>query len=349
MYKPPFSRKYRHKSTRHFVTDSPRRLRTRKAFPWRPVLSITLSILLVLTVAFVWGSSLKRKSDAYRASVEKNAWTLDTQVVPLSQVHVPDFRGPSFSPGEALGRVTAHKAYTGVFLHITQDADGTLNYALPLAEHASLRVAEGAPTLSSEASRIHAAGLTVTGIYEVRCMDIAYTSQPALFAYQRGLDMGIIVHMAEAGVDDILLVGLPYGDDATDAQTIDFLTECKQLLEISSVASRSPAIGVLIEQDGLALRLHEAESHDDLPSESEEDMLFAGRMTPSRLLTVCDYLVLDIRDIPPEQADEILKKVSYAYVRYSLRLMSNHPDVISQAELHGFTRIMEQLSSSSVS
>ena len=333
------AKKYRHKSTRRFVSASPRMRRPRRPGAFRPLIILCVVAVLTVTVALIWGSALKRRSDAYRESVEPDAWTLGEEVPALPSLTVSDFRGVSLSPGQSVDGVTAAGKYSGVVLTLSPDASGCLPYRLPLAEGSALTTAEGAPALESEVSRLHRAGLTVAGVFTVRCLGSDYTADPALAAYQRGLELGLLVNIANAGVDDILLVGLPYGNDNADARTLNFLTDLKQSL---GYADHQPAIGVAMGPDGFAARPEEVTENSDASPESESNgQLYAGRLTPGRMLTVCDYLALDLRGYEAVSAEAVLKNIRYAYARYALRLLCDDPTVTEEAEQHGFTRIME--------
>ena len=59
------------------------------------------------------------------------------------------------------------------------------------------------------------------------------------------------------------------------------------------------------------------------------------------MLTVCDYLALDLREYDAVSAEAVLKNIRYAYARYALRLLCGDPSVTEETEQHGFTRIME--------
>ena len=66
-------------------------------------------------------------------------------------------------------------------------------------------------------------------------------------------------------------------------------------------------------------------------------------ITPARILNVCDYLAMDLRDRTADEVSAILPHIRYTYVRYSLRLLVDQrtPAIAENAESHGFERIFE--------
>ena len=70
--------------------------------------------------------------------------------------------------------------------------------------------------------------------------------------------------------------------------------------------------------------------------------IYAGELTPGRMLKVCDYLTLDTRGYG-DSINQLLLGMQYAYVRYSLRLLMpvSAPAAITTAASRGFGRILE--------
>ncbi len=325
--------------SRRYTTGSTRR---RRSLPrpgaWRPVFLICLLAVLVVSAALIWGSTLKKQSDAYRAGAEANAWTLDESQDAWPAVTVSDhFRGMSLRPGESTDKLSASSQYNGAVLTLSATDEGVLAYDLSQVSVPDITIQSGAEALDTVVSRLHKMGLTVSGVFRIRSLDTAFTSDPALMAVRRGVELSLLVSCAQAGVDDILLLGLPYGDDSSDARTLDFLREVKALM---GYTGHQPAIGVALAPDGFAQRGEELNDGED-NGRSDTDTVYAGRLTPGRMLTVCDYLAIDLRDVPAEHAEEFLYDIQYAYVRYALRLLIADPAVVAEADRHGMARIEE--------
>ena len=125
--------------------------------------------------------------------------------------------------------------------------------------------------------------------------------------------------------------GLPAGDEIADGLATAFLADLKALLaELES----PPALGVALLPACFTV---EGET------ETEAGSPYAGSLTPARMLNVCDYVAMDLRDCDASEVASILPRIPYAYVRYSLRLLldRNTPAAVEDTLSHGFTRIFE--------
>ena len=296
------------------------RLRVSRNVRRRAVVTVAVC-LAVVAVALIWGSALKRRSDAYRAGLEADAWTASTQAA-LRQITVPDFRGGAIPPDGELPGLPADAS--GAVVTLSENPDGQLGYAFPTAATAGLTVAEGAPTPEAEVGRLHRAGLRVLGIFRVQCLDDVYRADPAAAVLRRGVELSLLTSAARAGVDELLLLGIPCGNDDADARALDFLRELKQLL-----ADSGTALGVALPADAFV----RAED-----STGAGIVQYTGWRTPGRMLSVCDYLALDLRTADSDSAGELLRGFRFTYARYALRLLVADAAVSETADAHGMRR-----------
>ena len=319
-----------HKRSRYSRRATKRRMALRIPTHVGRIVAVVLAAVGVVALALVWGSILKAKSDDYRAAEEAGEWTVEENVPPVLPVHVPAVRACAIDVGEGVGFL--RDRYNGVVLAL-RDMEGKLIFSSRVAEVAGMTVAD-LPDLSTELTRISRSEMYVIGTFAVTSFSEA---DPALAAYARGLEMALIRELAESGIDDILLTGLPAGSDSADALTVDYLCDLSVLL--SDIPDR-PAIGVALPLS--AFETEEAENEKE--AEEEIDVpVYAGRLTPGRLLRACDYLAMDLRGIDPVTAEQNLPHVAYPYTRYALRLVLSKEatELIAATTSHGFDRLVE--------
>lgn len=302
------------------------------------MIAAVLAAAAVVAVALVWGNYLKAESDAYRQQMELGEWTLDPEVPPAIPVTVPDIRAVAIKPEGNVGDILIAGDCQGVIMTLNAE-DGTLLYSSAIGAQAGMTVHAEAISPADDVARVSKRGLRVICAFTVtwhRAEDAAART------YLRGLELALLREYAEAGMNDLLLFGLPAGNDESDAVAVAFLQDLRALLADLPIP---PAVGV-------ALPL-EAFSSDgtDIPAEdgtvpglpADTPPLYAGNVTPARLLTACDFLAADMRTLPPDGVAEVLPHIRYAYVRYALRLLvdKNTPEAAEEALSHGFERVFE--------
>ena len=289
------------------------------------ILGCVAAAALVAALALVWGSYLKAEADARHAAAERGEWTLDPETATPIPVDVPDIRAVSIKPQGNVGDILIAGEHDGVILPLGS-ASGTLNYTSSVAAEAGLSMAPDAVSLPEDVARVQKRGLNVTAVFTVTCFE---ETDPALRAYRRGLELALLREYAGAGMDDILLLGLPAGDSASDGLSMGFLTELRTLL---ADLENPPALGAALSLACI-----------DGGGTETETSPYAGNLTPARILKACDYVALDLRGCTEEEAAAVLPRISYAYVRYSLRLLLNRqtPASAEDALSHGFERIFE--------
>ena len=207
------------------------------------------------------------------------------------------------------------------------------------------------PSLKTDVDRVAKRELNVTCAFIVTCFDAENT---ATHTYLRGLEIALLREYAESGMDDILLLGLPAGSDEEDARSMEFLRDLRETL---SDLPEPPAIGVALGLHTLTTKDHvipplpetELSTEDETSTvppvriPTDEIPHYVGDVTPARLLSVCDYLAVDLRALTMEEVDVVLPHLPYAYTRYSLRLLvdKNTPAIAEEILSHGFERVFE--------
>ncbi len=293
------------------------------------ILGALAACILVAALALVWGSHLKAEADARAAAAERGEWTLDAETTTPIPVEVPDIRAVSIRPQGNVGDILIAGNHGGVILPLGS-ARGTMSYLSSVASAAGLSVSAEAVSLPEDVARVQKRDLNVTAAFTVTCFA---ETDPALRAYRRGMELALLREYAAAGMDDMLLFGLPAGDKASDELAVAFLAELKTLLgDLES----PPALGVALAPACFA-------AADGAETETGTPPPYAGSLTPARILGACDYIAMDLRDCTEEEVAATLPRISYVYVRYSLRLLLNRqaPAAVTDALSHGFERIFE--------
>lgn len=307
------------------------------SLPPRGVLiTVIIACSLSIVAALIWGLALKRQSDAYHAAHEADAWTVEPSPSVPYPITVPPVRGVMLASGASTEGLGGRNGCSNVTLTLTREADGCLPYALPIAIAQNIPTRDGARTFSDEVRRFHAAGVTVTCLFRVTCLDPAVRNDPSLAPLLRGIELALLTDAASSGADELLLEGLPCGDDASDAMSADFLRELKTCL---SALTRQPAVGVVLDPEAFALRAAERGETSSAAgtSDGEQSLIYAGSLTPGRLRSVCDFLALDLRGETEDSLPAVLKGFRYAYARFSLRLLLPRAADEETARSHGMT------------
>ena len=330
----PLRKKKEPRDSQHYARGSTKKRTRRKRFirPWQ-ILVPTLSGLLAIALALVLGNYLQAKSDEYREQGDGD-WLTPAETVESLPVPVPDIRAISISPEGNVGDILIEGNHGGVILPLC-DSTGIPLYASKVASAAGMAVSPSAPSLTDDVARISRRELNVTVVYTVTCFS---SPDAAISTYRRGLDLALLRECAEARPGDILLLGLPYGSDAADRQAMEFLAELKTLLADLPAA---PAIGVSLPPSAFA---------SDSADKTADTPLYAGNLSPARLLTYCDYVAMDLRSTSAVGIATLLPDIRYAYTRYSLRLLINIDDqvAVSNTVEKGFDRVFEMAPSASV-
>ncbi len=284
------------------------------------ILCCAAAAVAVVALALVWGSYLKAESDAYHAAAERGEWTLDTGIASLDPpASVPDGCALAIKPEGNVGDILLTGSHNGVIMTLTS-ADGLLPYASEIGRTAGLSEAPEAVSLAQDVARVKNRGLRVICAFTVTCLD---AEDPAVRAYRRGLELALLREYAAAGMDELLLRGLPAGNDEADRLAMEFLRDLRALL---ADLPSPPAVGVALS-----------------PACFRSGETYAGNITPARILSACDSIAMDLCAMTADKVSALLPEINYAYVRYSLRLLTdkNTPAIAADAISHGFTRVFE--------
>lgn len=317
---------------RRYAASATRRRRLRiSRDTWRRILLCLLTAAFVIAVALMWGTVLKRRSDRHHSALVNDLWTVGNER-PLVRVDVPDFRGGTILSDGSVSDIPTDS--NGVAIFLSENAEGMYNYVSQTTSAAGLAVVGGAPTLSSEVDRLHRAGLRVLGIFEVQCLNSLYLADPTAAVLRRGIEQSLLAAASQAGIDEILLTGIPCGNTSEDTRAVAFLSEVRQLL-----ADSGTALGVALPTEVFVREEGETTPNLYAQDATEEGISqYTGWLTPGRMLSVCDYLTVDLRESSARDAEEILRGFRFAYVRYSLRLLVSDADTSSYADAHGMRR-----------
>lgn len=290
----------------------------------RPILKKQILIwgaacLVIIVAALVWGNYLKTESEALRNAESAGEWSLNTEIAIPLPVDAPEFHAGFAAPTQKM-QTTQKLDYDAATFDLGS-CISPLPYAVELPTVSGMTVADGAPALASETGRFHRANLSVVGVFTVVSLEAESKAEEQLL---HGMEMSLLTLYAEAGIDSFLLLGL--SQNTANAQA--YLADVKALL-----ASVAPSVSV-----GVALP---PDAFEGGAADTADGAVYAGNPFPGQILAVCDYLALDLRNC--QDPDAILSYVSYAYMRYSLRLLTplERPEVAAAAIGHGFGRIWE--------
>ena len=305
------------------------------------LIAVTFAALTVIALTLLCGNYLKEKSDAYREAVANRDWNVGDPADPMKPITVPNLRAISIQPGGNVGDILIAGKHDGVILPLGSVRQA-LCYPSDVGSKMHIPTKADSPDLGDDVDRIQKRDLNVTCIFTVTCFE---EEDVAMAVYVRGLEQAILREYAQAGMDDLLLCGLPYGTEDADADAVKFVQELRTLF---SDLPDPPAIGVALPLE--AFRTDDAytpaeDSEMDEISGITSDTVpqYAGNITPGRILWGCDYLALDLRSVSTAEIDAILPHIRYAYVRYALRLLMVMQDSEATANAleHGFERIFE--------
>ncbi len=308
--------RYARRATRGFSRHDPSKRRR--------LIAVISCALAVVILALVWGNFLKAESDARRAAEEAGEWLLDENAAVPIPVSVPAVNAGYAAPS---GKMSNSDKLELQAVTLDLGACGSpLPYQVEFPTGSGMTVNEGAPELASEVRRFKNAGLRVIGVFTVTSLNATDLTERTL---RRGQEMSLFSLFAKAGVDELLLLGLPVGGDSLDTTATDYLLEMETLL--ASVPATLPAVGVALYPAAFVGEVGE-----------DGTLLYAGSLTPGRMLSVCDYIALDLRGLGGQVTD-VLQGMQYAYVRYNLRLLTaqNQPELTEAAVSHRFSRILE--------
>ena len=315
--------------------------------PFR-LLFIALGCVTVIVTAVVWGNILQYKSEQYRADREAGRWRVETEAEadPLPAVRdVPNVNAWPLAPRDGLEDFYSGR-YSAATLWLCRE-DGTLPYLSEVGAAAGYTCGES--PLSRETQKLHNNDLRAVGVFTVRSLAEPSDSD-ALTHYRMQTELAILEEYAAAGLDELVLVGLPT-DAASIETSLEFVRQVRQHL----TADNAPLLGISVSPALMATAME-------------------GSSLPAYCLTVCDFLAMDLTDpalygyyaggtdvaLPsgdtPSDAtasasDEpaftselsrLLYRYRYPYVRYKLRLLftDNQKALSAESADYGFNNIL---------
>ncbi len=335
------SRKTKDGSGRHRYARRSTKSRIAIRPPRHPgrLVAILLGIPAVVMIALIWGSLLADRADAYREQESHRSWMLDEDVAANPTLTVPDVRALAIYPEQNTAPLLG--TYEAVLLPL-RAPDGGFYFASSVATEAGLTPARpplsdtvpaGGLSLADEVARIARRGLRVIAVFEVTYPTIADVPTRT---YRRGLELAMLAEYAKAGMDDMLILGLPCGTDHDDRESAAFLTDLRAL---TTAVATSPAIGTVLPLSAFTADFGTVS--DDLDRVQESPPLYTGRLTPGRMSLVADFLVMDLRGESAQSLEELLPHLQYAYVGHGLRLLVADTECAKVPVRHGFTRVFE--------
>lgn len=235
---------------------------------WVVAIGIVAFLGATLAASVGIGNRLLKTAEQYPASVEQESVTVPPEkIIP---VRVPAIKAYAYSLGDR---------YSGyVYADIThlcaplRDADGALVFSSRVCERAGWEQ-NGRVDLATNTWELHQSGL-----YLCAFMPISGFAEEdeAVRELVLSYEASLISEAADNGVDEIFLTGL----DPTHAN----ITEVAQYLRrVKSLCSSDCAIGVMITPEVLLAEQYEV-------------------YLAAQLMSVCDFLVLDLRGLPLSDA-----------------------------------------------
>ena len=288
---------------------TPKRIRHRtsrnrgnKHLPPLAIVGICLAAAVLVTV--IVGNILKATLDdeTYRKLTEGT--TAPTEAETPDEGYGTRIQAPALQLGQDVTELSGYTA-ASVLLNRT---DGSLYYTSPVAQYQGL-TCYASVNLTEEMGTASAFLRHVSGVYHAQ----AFSAPSADLRDAKALEEGALLReFFRVGGKEAVLIDLPFGQTSLE----DILSYVKLL----RVASGANALGV-------AVPLSVAESTD-------------GWEILSRLLTVCDFCLLDLRletvndptanDLGvSEEALQILQRTNYFRSQYGTRLLLSQ----SQSEL----------------
>lgn len=234
---------------------------------WVVALGVVAFLGLVFAASVGVGSWMREQAEQYSANQEQQSVQVPEQeIFPVS---VSPIKASKYRIG---GRYNSY--LNAGIRHLCaplRDSEGTLTYASEVCAHAGWD-RNGSVNLETNAWELHQNGMYLSTYIEIT--GFAQENQ-AVRELMLSYEASLVAEAAASGVDEIFLVGV--------SPTQASVTEIAQYVRRVKSLAGDCAIGVMITPDVL------------LAAEYEVYMA-------AQLLSVCDFLVLDLRNIPLETA-----------------------------------------------
>ncbi len=263
------------------------------------VVAIVAFLVLSIVVSVAAGLALGNLAEGHDAS----APTLD--------IGLEDY----YSGSKKVKTVNAHEYSWGLgtsyymsigitdFSVCLRDSDGFITYRSEVDVALGEAAGMGSRTLSDEVGAIHRNGGYICSYFYSTAFDFENEYERNI---RKAYEIALVNEAARGGVDEILIIG--------PQPTKDNIDELEAFVsELSYAAGKNVAVGVLVSSDNVKL------------TES-------GDYTVPRLRAVCDFLALDLRNMPADAATKkpgqetselyaFLGDMEYYIKAYSMRLV----------------------------
>lgn len=264
---------------------------------WAVAIGIVLLLGAVFAASVGVGSWLLRTAEKYPAgdAEQTTPEVPEQEIIPVS---VPTVKAHAYKIGNRCSSYTS----AGI-RHLCaplRDGEDALAYASAVCDRAGWET-DGSVDLAQNVDNLHHNNLYLCAYMPIVGFD---EQDKAMRELMLSYEAALITEAAAAGVDEIFLCGL--------APTQANITEITAYLRRVKALAGNCAIGVLITPDVLLASRHDA-------------------YTAAQLLSVCDFLVLDMRGLPldvsePEAEQQsltvkyIMENMQYDLIRYAPRL-----------------------------
>ncbi|MBE6684669.1 MAG: hypothetical protein E7592_03345 [Ruminococcaceae bacterium] len=264
---------------------------------WIYIVAIAAFVVLCLMISVGVGLLLSEKAEKYENSPK---YDFDSKPYYSGDKVVKPVNARLYSFGDYAGLLTG----VGItdFSVCLRAPDGSLTYDTEYDVSFGEAVGEGVSELSKYTTYIHENGGYVCAYFYVTSFGI---EDEYLREIYKAYELALISEAARNGADEIMLVGLDVTDDNID--------EIKKFVSDASHSAGASILGVLVSPETFKL--------------ADEGIYHAAR-----LRSVCDFVALDLRDLP-DDADEVeaegeaslldstLGDMEYYISSYSMRIV----------------------------
>ena len=267
--------------------------RVGKLPPWAPVLICAVCAILV---AVLVGNLLRLWLDD-ETYLRLTEGTTQAEDPPSDVKDAPTVNALPFVPGQSMEELSGRSQLS---LSINTP-EGVLNYTSPVSQYQQ-RSSKSEVTLAESVEALSAFGAYVSGVFYP---EAAFIQSGVDLRYAcASEDAALLREFLQAGGREILLVGLPFQSEDRDS-VLTYLEILRASLEDATV--------------GVSVPLSSAEGE-------------YGSLLLEELLTICDFLVLDLTDakIASEEKNEdgvclevlsALEELSYYREQYGMRIL----------------------------
>lgn len=236
---------------------------------WAYIVAVAAFVVLCLMISVGVGLLLSEKAEKYENSPK---YDFDPKPYYSGDKVVKPVNARPYLFGDYAGLLTG----IGItdFSVCLRSSDGSITYDTEYDVSFGESAQEGVSELSKYTTYIHENGGYVCAYFYVTSFDV---EDEYLREIYKAYELALISEAAQGGADEIMLVGLDVTEDNID--------EIEKFVSDVSYSVESAVVGVLIPPETFKL--------------TEEGIYHAAR-----LRSVCDFVALDLRDLP-DDADKV--------------------------------------------